>query len=690
MLDPSLPVDPNPSLVPAAPTTPMAAMMQPPARPAEQDRKDAGILEKMRDRWRARRADFIKTYDKVEEFSYGKSYDKLLYDNNESTQNMSIKAKINRAAEFAEIMGSYIFPNVPDAQVTSRPWATYWQRKRHMVEQNYLQYALWEGDFHQHMRKEITEALLSGRSCLFTGLNDRKGIFQNVYRSCRDFLIDSDAKCSEEANGIAILRSKPKWKLKQEITAIRGDDSMDSVIDGLSVIKDGDPSGTENADDRETAYYYEFYLRVGLWRFGDTTLGGETAEDGSITQDDSPKKFYWVPGHVLAVTEWELPLFMIDEWPLSWLDLRPKPNSLWPASPLETGLTHLEQLNYMYSFYTNRIRFAWRTFLIAVNYNGTGVSDDELLKLVFAGDFSFLRVKVSGNEIPFDKLVQQFKMDSGIDEFERAWALVSSEFAKSTGLSEIMYSGEGQRQSRVSADVEFKAKTSQSRVEDMRQLTIEHESRVMRKTIMAARFLQSPEEIAKILGAEAGTIWGRLGSPEQVAAEQQQRQMAKQKMMQQAQAMQMQYQKMMQQMPPPMPGGPMAPPPPIMPTEDDMERDLGPPQLVDLESWIHEADRTIDAGTAKAQDHDTKVDTLQMIIGQYGPVITALPGGARAISTALLELSKLVQLSHDMQSCLSDMVKDTTGIPPAGMAPSAPSNPMPNGAPPTAPAGSPA
>jgi hypothetical protein len=648
----------------------------------------------MRDRARTKRTDFLEIFDKAEEYSYGKNYDKL-YAGNDNTANMTTKAKINRASEFTEIMGTSLFPKVPDAMVNSRPWADYWQRKRHQVEQNYLSHALDAGDFHKHMRKEITEALLSGRSTLYTGLNPNKGIFQNVFRSCRDLLMDPDAKSDEELTWIAIKRTKPKWEFKALLASVRGDQEMDSVVDSMDIIVDGQnpnvksASDVERSDERQTVDYYEFYLKVGIWRFGDTNLGASEDASGQIVHDDSPRKFYWTPGHILAFSEWELPLYLIDEWPVSWLDLRPRPNHLWPASPIETGLVHLEQLNFMYSFYTNRIRFAWRTFLIAVNYNGVGVEDDQLMKMVFAGDFSFLRVKVSGNEIPFDKLVQQFKMDSGIDEFERAWALVSGEFAKSTGLSEIMYSGEGARQSRVKADVDFKQKTSMNRVEDMRQLTIDHESSVMAKTLFAARFLHTPEEIAKILGPESGPIWGTLASPEQVAAEQQQRAMMKQQLQQEAQMMQQQYGEMMKSMPPPMPGGPLPPPPPQMPSDDDLERQLGPPKFVALESWIHEADRMVDAGSARAMDHDAQTEVLEMMIGQYGSVITALPEGANALSTALLELSKLKQLSHDMQAAFGKMVKATVGLPPQGMSPSAPSNPLPNGRPPSAAPGSP-
>lgn len=682
---------PDPNAPPQQPAVPQIA--QPSAANLTQANKDdAQILGTLRDQGRQRRKSFIDIFDRIEHFSYGSNYDKLLYSDDESMSSMRFKAKINRASEFAEIGGTFIFPKVPDAQVNSRDWALYWARKRHAVEQNYLKYALWEGDYHLHVRKQVTEALLSGRSGVFTGFNADKGIVQNVFRSCRDFLMDSAAKCAEEINWVAIKRTKPKWELKAHLQQVRKDNEMDAIVDGLSIIKE-DASQPQagmgvQANDIDSVDYYEFYFCVGLWRFGQTSLGLTADESGQSVQDDSPRKFYWVPGQVLAVSGWEMPLYMINEWPIGWVDFRPRPNHLWPAAPMETGLTHLETLNFMYTFYVNRIRFAWRTFLVAVNYNGTGVSDDELMKLVYSGDFSFLRVRVTGDEHKFNDLVQQFKFDSGIDEFERAWALVSSEFAKSTGLSDIMYSGEGATQSRVTADVEFKKSTSSGRFEDMRQLNVDHMSRVMRKTLFAARFIHTPEEIAKLLGAEAGAIWGTLASPEQVAAEQQQRTMMKQQRTQQAQLQRQGFIDQIAKMPPPMVApGMMPPPPPVpppIPTDDELEAQLGPPQFVAMADWVHEAERTVDAGTTVAMDRGAKMDALNSIIAN--PAIPQMPGGTKALAVALMEMAKLQQLSHDMQSAFKDMVTASSAQPaPLPNMPSAPNQPGPVGHPPGTP-----
>lgn len=629
---------------------------------------------------------FTDTFDEIEQYSYGRNYDDLLYTKDSSTSEMNpnAKAKINRASEYAEIMGTYIFPQVPDAQVNSRNWATYWAKKRHKVERDYLNYAMWFGDYHMHARKEATEALLSGRGCVFTGYNSSKKIVQSVYRCVRDLLLDPDARASEDINFIALKRRKPKWELKEHLQQIRGDDKMDGLVQSLSTSADGDNRNADAGDKSlDCCDYYEVYLKVGLWRFGSTEYGMQKRDDGKSAQDDSPKKFYWTPQGILAATDWEMPLYLIDEWPVSWVDMRPRPNHLWPAAPIEPGLTHLRNLNFMYSFYMNRVRFAWRTFLISVNYNGVGVDDNELMKLVYDGDFSFLRVNVKGSEHKFSDLVQQFKMDAGVDEFQKSWALASEEFAKATGLSEVMYAGEGQRQSRIKADVDFKQKQSQNRVEDMRKLFVDHMSLTMRKNLFAARFLHTPDDIAIMLGQEAGATWGTLANPDQVKQEKMQRLQAKQQMIQQAQMQLQQYQQMLKSIPPPSMGGPPGPPPPPpMPTDDEMEEKLGPPKLVSMDEWIYEAERTVDAGSIRPTDHDAKVDNLHALLTQVMPSAMALPGAPKMISTLLGEFVKLNQFDDDVQQAAKNMIALNSNTPPPGMAPSPPANQNPNGRPP--------
>lgn len=660
-----------------------------PTQPAP-TQEDANILSRLKDLGLNRRKTFMDVFEEAEYFSYSKDYDSRLYTAEAKSADYVFKAKLNKAAEFVEVIGPYLFPRVPDAQVNPKKWSTYWARKRHQVEEDYLDYALWEGDFQGHMRKTISEACLSGRSCLQVGYNDKKKIVQSTYRSCRDLIIDPDAKSSEEVNWIAIRRVKPKWEMKALIAKVRGDNSMDDAIDSAPAYSET-AEGTKSHDVVE---YWEFYLTVGLWRFGDTLLGQSPGEDGQLVQDDSPRKYYWMPGHVLAESEWEIPFFLIDEWPVSWLDLRPRPNSLWPVSPLEPGLGHLKAANYLYTFYINRQRVASRMFLVAADYNGQGVTDDQLMKFVYEDDLGFIRIKINGNELKINDLVQQFKFDAGIQEFERAFTLLMGEFSKATALSDILYAGEGQRQSRIKADVDFKEEKSQSRINDMRNRVMDYMSRVMRKMAFAARFLEKPEDIAAKLGPEAGSVWGVLASPEQVKQQQMQRDQQKQITKQALQAQARQAQMMQQQAAQMNPG--MPPPAPIPPPSDEeLEGMLGPEPLVNMEEWTSEADRTIDAGTARSMDIDAKLDNVRAILTQYSAVLGNMPAGPLALATAYQELAKLSQFSLSAQDAAKKMVEVAAsmtpppGMPPAGPPqggmPSPPANQNPNGRPPGSP-----
>ena len=241
------------------------AIAQPSAEnPLEPDQNDAAILQRMRDKAREKRQYFLDTFNQIEEFSYGKDYNKLIYDQDTAAnkQNFMHRAKINRASEFAEIVGSYLFPKVPDAQINSRTWATYWEKKRHKVEQDYMKYVLAAGDMHSHARRQITEACLSGKGVLKQAFNSKKGIVQNIYKSCRDLLLDPDAKADEDLNFIVIRNVKPKWELKQILERERGDNVMDGTVDSMSTSLETDTQ-VDRQISMDSVEYYEFYLTVG-------------------------------------------------------------------------------------------------------------------------------------------------------------------------------------------------------------------------------------------------------------------------------------------------------------------------------------------------------------------------------------------------------------------------------------------
>jgi hypothetical protein len=132
------------------------------------------------------------------------------------------------------------------------------------------------------------------------------------------------------------------------------------------------------------------------------------------------------------------------------------------------------------------------------------------------------------------KYFQSLKLDAGIDEFDRAWAVINRAFEDGSGLNDLMRSGQDANQLRTAADVDFKSKRSMSRVDDMKRQFHVFFCHVMESLSFVARFLLTPEDIGKFFGKDAGAVWGRLGTPEMKAQEDMQRMQMKQMAMQQA------------------------------------------------------------------------------------------------------------------------------------------------------------
>jgi hypothetical protein len=176
---------------------------------------------------------------------------------------------------------------------------------------------------------------------------------------------------------------------------------------------------------------------------------------------------------------------------------------------------------------------------------------------------------------------------------------------------------------------------------------------VMESLSFVARFLLTPEDIGKFFGKDAGAVWGRLGTPEMKAQEDMQRMQMKQMAMQQAM---MQAQQMM--MAPPMPGM-MPPQPPPMPDDKALEDQLGPPQIVVMEDWIHEAARNIVAGSMRTMDHDAQVSNLNMFFSALAPVVGPTPGGMEMIASAFVEFSKLNRYSTEFQAAAQKYLTTT-------------------------------
>lgn len=619
-------------------------------------RKVAKLLYDLIESAKKAREPFIETRDSIKQYAYDKDFQFIYQD---ADQELFFKAKIAKAAEFLEIMGSALYPTNPKVLVESAPYATPEQVKRHKVEEQYGDYAFKHGDLQTHGTRMVYEALLGGRGVLWTGYNGRKGCVQSVFDTVDNLFLDPDAKNREELNWVGRRRVKPRWVLANSHPDKKGDIArIEKYSDKPSEVRRAEPAS-------ELVEYFEVYSLVPLQNYA-PSFGKDPQLIPSL--GEGPLKYTFTKDLLIAAEPWEINWFDDDAWPCDWYDPLERPGELWPAAPLSSSLGHIRALNWIYTLYLSKMRVTTRTPLVVMTQSGQGLKDDQIIKILKGKDMEVVKVSVNGNTLKLSDLVQQFKFDTGVEEFERFAKIVGEAFEKSSGLYDVLYTGATPTQIRNAATADMIKNSSQSRVANMQARMEQFMGRIARKTIFAARFIEKPENIAKLFGPDAANYWGTLAPPEMVQQEAQMRQQTGQMMTQQFTAQLSQ--------PIQTPGGVM-PPPPVNPQviEEEVKTALGPPQLISMEAWMSEAGRTIVGGSMRPLSPGQQIDNLNIALNQLAPAIAQAPGGIGLVAAIAREFAKVNQYSRELQDAAAKFAKQAESV--CDMQVNAALNPMP-------------
>lgn len=559
-------------------------------------------------------------------------------------------ARVNKASEFVQIVLPYIYPQRPDCSIVPAAWADEWARKRMEVEEQYADYAARVGDLDSHIKRTASHALIFGRGVLWGGYDQKLKVAKHVFGEARDCIEDPDAKLPEERDWQGRRRVKPRWRLMQMYP-----DSA-AVIDKLPAYaapqdksKPGKDRQTQ-ANDRSSdlVEYYEFYTGVGVSNF---IPSAELVQGDKI--DTNAKEFFCIAdGKVLHRGPWPVPLFLINEWPGASLDLIENPGCLLPKQPMEPGMGHLRWMNIMYTQFAARWEQFTKNIFANIKTNGTGVETNKAFRIFRAPDSNAEVVELSVNgpdaqDADIRKYLQHITLGDPVPGFERAWALAAGEFEKSVGLYDVNYAGETKTQIRNAAAAQLITSNSKSRMDEFRETTVKYLERISRRNLFIARFLETGEDIAPILGEEAGALWGQLGDEAAVQQEQQARQMLLQEAAQ------------------------MGVPP------EQAEPMLGPPQFIDMDRWIREAERSIDAGSMRRLDQDAQQQSINVALNQLAPSVIALPGGGELVAALAIEWAKLNRMpgmEAAAQSMMMQVRQQAALMQQAAMAPPVPTS----------------
>ncbi len=466
------------------------------------------------------RKQFDKEGDEVAAYAYGKDTSEVDWKGFPGGK-PAFEARIAKMAQAVDIFGPYLYPANPTRRVKPREGVDEYTRIRLKRLEDFLNYTPTECDLYTESLFSTNEAVVRGRGVMWTGLDKRRGLVHSVADTVANLLKDPDAVSERDVNWKARMRRSPRWEFAQRYKAKR-DVIWALPADVQRKSEDGrQPGKTGSMPDASTEMvkYTDMYCRVGLHHYGEG-FDLIDQERAAGMADDSPRKYIVAGSKIIWSGPWDIPWFRDNDWPCSELDLRDCVNSLWPRSPLWTGMPHQRALNWIYGVYLTRMAQSFRKVIgVLEGPDGVPFNLDELNNAIYgdgdASNIQVVRIKWKGNDgVKLKDVIQELVFTAGAEEFEMFWGIVGREFEESTGLYQVLHSGDVGRQMRSKAEVDLKSESSKTRINYYKERVEKFHSRLARKEAIAAMFVQPREVIAKIWGPQAAQEFGQIVPPE--------------------------------------------------------------------------------------------------------------------------------------------------------------------------------
>lgn len=511
---------------------------------------------------------FGATAAEIETFYRGprdtEEWDKLMVARAEpgaAAPNPRFKVSVNKAFEYVQIFGPALYYESPVRTVKPRmpvdvPYeflavagvdpATYQslimgEQARVMADGlratligAYLNWTPHEFGLAEASRMAIDEALIKGRSCIWTEVYSPPGanykVVRSVWDSVNNLFIDPDASSVETAKWIAMRCVHPVWEVERTYGLPRG--SLRANAESLDVQSSADFDEHVRHDrtrgqSNDLLVYYKIWSKMGiggrfpnvpdkvsdvLEMFGDYAY--LVVADGSSYPLNLPPSvvsdpaFAADPTMVFERVEWPVPFWAADTWPVSLIEFCRIPNSVWPMSPLKSGLPELRFLNWAISFLTGHVHVSSRVFLAMLKSLG----EDIRTQILEGQDMEMLELSSTENR-PIEELIQFLKHPELNKDLFEVIEKVEALFDKRVGLTELMYGNSGV-QIRSAEEASIKQQNMSVRPEDMAKQVESWQAEVAAKESMAARRHLGSEDVRPVLGPIGAWAWTTYCSTE--------------------------------------------------------------------------------------------------------------------------------------------------------------------------------
>lgn len=448
-------------------------------------------------------------------------------------------AKVTKTSEARQLIGNAIYqqnPSVAAEMKSADPAAK--AEADTMV--SYLTTAMRETNAERQRKRAVDQAVVYGRGVLHTVL-DEEGRVASRWFSVRDYLQDPDALCAEDVRYKGRRRYSQRSELMRRFPAAKEKIATLTEVgrtngDSVSAKRYGDEREWEH-DPCDVVEWFTLYFRVGLHNFRGglrkDNFGGHDVSDSAIDGasaaeeeelDDGAKRYVVArDGATMVILDegpWEIPFWRAKLWPFSPIDLVDDDDGDWPVSLLSPGLPWEKAISDITQRALAKTNFNLRDIIVLLQNQGVKFSDEDIQKIVAGRDVEVVCPEAIAQDANIEKALHHFQFEQISVEFERVLALCERYYEKATGMSELLYSGQGDGQFRNAAAANLAAEAATSRIDEFRQRVELWAQDIARKESWAARVLLDREDIAKVVGPEKAQAWRQLLPPLEIHAKQ--------------------------------------------------------------------------------------------------------------------------------------------------------------------------
>jgi hypothetical protein len=419
---------------------------------------------------------------------------------------------VNKVYELVSLFGPHLYSQDPKRNVipseTGNPQIA-------EALNRFLNYTPGEFGLKTNSQQGINDALISGRGCLFTGIQGKTGFPVSVAEHSSNILVDPSSDIWY--NGwfvIRIRRDRPLWDIAEkfgshvaerlrETSAEAADELLGKPIEHRDPGFDAEASGKVKRYDAPRATYVEVYSKMGVG------LRGVKADDDAwVKGKDSPPNvvvvFEPTKNVVFHIGPWPIPFWADDNkhsWPISLVDPAESRDVTWPISLITPALGEQRWLNWAATYLLAQTKVTSRLILV------TPTNIPTALETVLKGNKTNVVVKADTTDPDVLKTwITKIELPQLDPQFIPQMRYVEELFEKATGLHEIMY-GQTQKQYRSAEEARLKGSFTRARIDAIVERVEDWQSEVARKEAIAARWLLDGPAIAPIVGPELAQAW---------------------------------------------------------------------------------------------------------------------------------------------------------------------------------------